>query len=291
MKNRFKYFTVASRIFWALLLFFLLFYITPFHEIFFKEEGVADEIVNRGKEIKEDSASLPVPPQPEDVKNFVWEWDCAFSTRHYKMNFSVLNKGIAASEQLRKSVAEFYSWEQVYANLATHDMAVLESMITSYKELAKAKQLNYMECMQMVISSIQAIPYTFVLPGESSCGDFLNQIPPDDCRAKPFPYGCCDGVNKGIYAPVEFVVKRTGDCDTRSLLAYTILKNMGYDVAVMVSYEEEHSVLGVNVPQQQGDGKRGNKGEANRYFLWELTAYGPVLGQRIDGNDWFIALK
>jgi hypothetical protein len=94
-----------------------------------------------------------------------------------------------------------------------------------------------------------------------------------------------------VYSPVEFAVQQTADCDTRSLFAYTILKRLGFDVAIMSSREEWHSVLGVSVPNVPGDGKRGNIGNARNYFLWELTSYGHALGQYIDGSDWKIALN
>jgi hypothetical protein len=66
---------------------------------------------------------------------------------------------------------------------------------------------------------------------------------------------------------------------------------MGYDVSVMLSDNEHHSVLGVKVPWLPGDGRTGNYLEGRDYYLWELTAYGPVLGQYIQGSDWRSSIK
>jgi hypothetical protein len=45
----------------------------------------------------------------------------------------------------------------------------------------------------------------------------------------------CDGYERfGINTPVEFIATLQGDCDTRTLLLYTILAHYGYDVALMV---------------------------------------------------------
>ena len=146
-----------------------------------------------------------------------------------------------------------------------------------------------MNALEYVCSSIQDIPYTLILnenngcPCEQDFGSFSA-----NCKVQSDGRGCCDAVMpSGIYSPFEFVYKETGDCDTRALLAYTILKEMGFDVAVMVMIKENsgHSVLGVaNI------GGAGNSYGTNlygkKYYLWELTNNWFRFGVSVDGNDW-----
>ena len=83
----------------------------------------------------------------------------------------------------------------------------------------------------------------------------------------------------------------TGDCDTRSLLAFTILREFGYDVAVVNSIKMGHSMLGVHVPYVPGNGVYGLTSiSRKRYYLWELTATGWHLGDNYSfaSDDWWV---
>ena len=87
-------------------------------------------------------------------------------------------------------------------------------------------------------------------------------------------------------------VYKKGDCDTRALTAFTILKELGFDVAVMVSESEGHSVLGVVIPgRMNSDLSMGTNTFGKRYLLWELTSRNWRLGDQVDGDDWVAELE
>ena len=82
-----------------------------------------------------------------------------------------------------------------------------------------------------------------------------------------------------------------GDCDTRSLYAFTILKELGIPASVWISETYGHSVLGVGLPVGNGFYKEIN---GVKHYAVELTAKGFRLGmispeQQIQSN-WDIAL-
>jgi hypothetical protein len=58
-----------------------------------------------------------------------------------------------------------------------------------------------------------------------------------------------------------------GDCDSRTLLLYTLLSHYGYDVAIFSSEVYSHSLLGVVLPLEGAAYTFHNK----RYVLWETT--------------------
>jgi hypothetical protein len=340
MNNKRRYFHLASRTFWVLFGLFVLFSLFPFDSVFFDQTGVAEEIVKTGDDAPSpvpmptpepnpdpnptpipdptpapdpdldlDPQPTPVPnptPAPEDGYNtYTWSWTVpwALSLRGsaFSMTFKLPKKGVQGAS-INRANGEPASLSDHYRSLFINDAALLGPMIEKYKEIARLKQLTYMQTLDLVASSIQSIPYTLVLtsqgikykgvwlkcPCQTDFGYFKG-----DCKVLSTANGCCNDVEPcGVYSPVEFVTRKTGDCDTRSLLAFTILKKMGFDVAVMVSENEGHSVLGVRIPgQSPGDGRRGNIGEARSYFLWELTAENMVLGETIKGNDWEIAIN
>ena len=81
-----------------------------------------------------------------------------------------------------------------------------------------------------------------------------------------------------------------GDCDTRTLLLYTMLSYYNYDVALLSSEFYGHSILGINLPFE------GKKYFYNNqeYTLWETTLLvkpGLIPNQISNTNNWRISLK
>lgn len=214
----------------------------------------------------------------------VWDWN-DFNGKHHSIKFKYKVGSLETAENNRLANAN-------YGPLYEHDKLILVDLIQQMKKYIKGNNLDYMNALEYVCSSIQDIPYTLILnenngcPCEKEFGSFSA-----NCKVQSDGRGCCDDVMPfGVYSPFEFVYKETGDCDTRALLAFTILKEMGFDVAVMVSNSKSHSVLGVaNI------GGAGNSYGINlfgkKYYLWELTNNSWRFGYGVDGNDWTTALE
>ena len=81
------------------------------------------------------------------------------------------------------------------------------------------------------------------------------------------PYALIDN-SQDIYAPVEFLRKYKGDCDTRTILLYIVLKHYNYDVVILNSWIYEHSIIGINLPTSGSVYKYYN---GKRYYAWETT--------------------
>jgi hypothetical protein len=102
----------------------------------------------------------------------------------------------------------------------------------------------------------------------------------------------CVGYQRfGIHTPLEFLYTIDGDCDSRTLLLYTILSHYDFDVAILSSEHYGHSILGVNLPIQGIALKHQNQ----RYVVWETTSQGTKPGfipnQFSNLNYWRISLK
>ena len=66
---------------------------------------------------------------------------------------------------------------------------------------------------------------------------------------------------------------------------------MGFDVAVMVSNHEGHSVLGLNLPDA-GNYSYGTSNTGKKFALWELTKKDFRFERdRVQGDDWEVALE
>jgi hypothetical protein len=157
-------------------------------------------------------------------------------------------------------------WGDLYSYMEKTDAPSLDLVMATFTRINAEKQLNQMEFAEMVVSCIQDIPYSFVfhetcLPAENyedSIKDIL-----EDC-----PECCIGNVPYGIQNPISFIKNLKGDCDTRTVLIYSILKHFDYDVAILNSNFYRHSILGLNIP---GIGKI-KLYQGKKYILWETTA-------------------
>jgi len=109
--------------------------------------------------------------------------------------------------------------------------------------------------------------------------------------AQDIPYSLIDN-SLDIYAPVEFLKKYKGDCDTRTIFLYTILKKYNYDVIILNSGVYSHSIIGINLPTSGNNYKYYN---GKRYYSWETTNTGWKRGllnpSQKNMNNWIVALK
>lgn len=197
-------------------------------------------------------------------------------------------KDLSAHYQHRGDPAFF--WGELYAFLESRSEDSLELLFETFALLKKQHQLNPMEFAQMITSCIQDIPYALVfseacLPAhqysDESIAEVLENCPECCIGNKPF----------GIQGPVAFIATLKGDCDTRTVLIYSLLKHFDYDVAILNSNFYRHSVLGLNIP---ASGKY-KVWHGKRYYLWETTSKYFRIGQMSPSmNDlahWNIVLK
>ena len=197
------------------------------------------------------------------------------STRIWKDNYGNNFKGdlsVRESDYLRlknhinnfKSPANGYFWGNLYDYIDRTNTPSLDLVLEAFKEINQENKLNQMEFAEMVVSCIQDIPYSFVFQNECPTENFdeTTRTILENCSE------CCIGnIKYGIQNPVSFLKNLKGDCDTRTVLIYSILKHFNYDVAIANSEFYRHSIIGINLPAS-GSFKNHN---GKKYFLWETT--------------------
>lgn len=166
-------------------------------------------------------------------------------------------------------------WMQVYSRLYMDNKDHLQSLQDSLSSIGREKNLDRDDFARMVVAFVQDIPYEYVLP--------------DDCTGSEV--SPCNGqVAFGIYSPVEFLYAMHGDCDTRTVLLYTLLRNFGYEPLIVNSHEYLHSMLALDVASSGEDFEYNGK----RYAFWETTNVGWLAGMLppdMNNKDyWYVAL-
>ncbi len=177
----------------------------------------------------------------------------------YCLSYTLSSRAAGASKEFRNRIhsgARTYEdyWRDVYYQLYRFDRKGITFLQDSLQKLAVQNQLTRNEFARLIVSFVQDIPYSYVETG------------PCDHTDHP----CLGNEKFGILSPVEFLYTLTGDCDTRSVLLYTVLKHFGYNSLIMVSSEYRHAMIAIDLPAS-GDHimYKGKK-----FYFWETTNTG-----------------
>lgn len=151
-------------------------------------------------------------------------------------------------------------WRAVYRALYEHDKDQLALLQDSLLAIKEQKQLDKEAFAKLVVAFVQDIPYNYIVP----------QACEGDLSAGP----CVPNVRFGLLSPIEFLFRLQGDCDTRTVLLYTLLRNLGYQPLILNSQQYLHSMLALDIASS-GDAfiYKGKK-----YSYWETTNIGWLPG-------------
>jgi hypothetical protein len=254
------HFTIVKKIFRVLFFFFAALYVVI--DLF---ESVEEE-------------NVPMPVQESDGDYDIGDTLGRFpSIRHHRvwkdlddsqhaLTFAIRGRDNDESFNYRDNVevaedgTEKGFWHNLYLDLYDHDKSVLQPLTDSLMALAVKDGLKDGRLVYAAVSMIQDVKYSYILQSDS-------------CFAHT-DYPCVPIQRYGVLSPVEFMYSLSGDCDTRTLLLFTLLKGLGYDPIIVNSYQYKHSMLAVDIPTT-GDFfiHKGRK-----FYFWETTAKGWLPG-------------
>ena len=159
---------------------------------------------------------------------------------------------------------EYYN--RIYVKLIEQNQGKLDNVIDAYAVKGKKNNLTRTQFADMVVTSIQSIPYCMVHDFSHAKAEQVYGASISNYHQTGGP--CLAEVKFGLQAPSEFIANFKGDCDTRSLLLYYILSKFGYDCVVLGSTQYSHAILGISGPYN-GDNVLYKR---TKYYGWETTA-------------------
>ena len=188
-------------------------------------------------------------------------WTSNYGHTHrgtYRISLSDYYSSIRA----RANASNSYSLKEIYIKVIQNDIDNLDNIFSIFNRIIRDKNYNTYEFADVIVSFVQDIPYSLIYN------------------------------DTGIYAPIEFLKKYTGDCDTRTVLLFILLNAYGYDTVILNSYVYKHSVIGISLPTSGYNYKYSN---GKKYYTWETTAKGWRRGNIHSSNsnmyNWEIGLK
>jgi len=272
-----------NQIFRSIISFILVAFLIYFlYSIIYRDGIKGDPVKTRTGRVKmdppvRDDGDQQQGPDYSISKQIEWyDFISRFYSAQYKTSQTAFDKSVAEQERLSQSISfktsqQFFT--QFYEGLYQIDRQKIQQVATIFRDSARIKNLNQIEVAEMVVTFIQEIPYYLVHDGTcqmaiQSENDFMREYH----RAKK---PCISNIKGGVQSPYEFLHNLKGDCDTRSLLGFTILTEMKIPCSVWVSEVYGHSILGVGVPVGHGIFKSI---EGVKHYGVELTAKGFRLG-------------
>ena len=218
------------------------------------------------------------------------EWK-DYDGNFYEIDLKMRTRDINNAKDNRNSFGRINSirdYNNLYFSILEHDKTQHFDLIYAQLDSIRlVKELNKVQFAKMLVSMIQDITYVLILDGDCDWRQ-TRSMAVKDMLDKGIP--CDPNVNGGIYSPIEFLSNLKGDCDTRTLTLFKILKHYKYDVRILNSEEVGHSILGINQKGLYGQGLIFDK---KKYITWETTAKGIKPGFRlpnIQQNLWKTAI-
>lgn len=224
-----------------------------------ESEGIADEYVYPICE----EGSIADSLTNEVTVRHLRSWNKYTYDSVYCLSYQVSSKYISPSYEFRNKLHtrernyENY-WRNIYYELYQHDKEMISFLQDSLQEIATVNSLSRNELAYLIVSFVQDIPYNYVVPGPCDRND----------------HPCRSNEKFGILSPVEFLYSLSGDCDTRSVLLYSILKHFNFDPLIMISNQYRHAMIAIDLPAA-GDFiiHKGKK-----FYFWETTNTGWLPG-------------
>lgn len=207
----------------------------------------------------------------------------------YQIRLSDFNKAHYYKNNLNLNQNSTNSYDKVVFSLKEFDKKRFNNLYNLFDSIGKVNRLNKIKFAEMIVTFVQDIPYALVLDDGCDANLYNDRFTRNYLLNHS---GECDGYQQfGINTPIEFLTNLKGDCDTRTLLLYTIFSHYDYDVALMSSEFYGHSIIGINLPINGIAYTYNNQ----RYVLWETTAPnckpGIIPNEISNLNNWRISLK
>jgi len=218
-----------------------------------------------------------------------------YDSNHYALDLPVRTRDVRASSLFHRQLSAYSpsSIGEVYLQLDQYDEGALDLIYQQFDSLRRNKGLTEARFASALVSCIQSLPYYLVVPRACEAGQYPDAFTRQYLRS--CNTDCCIGnVSFGVRSPVEFLSDLKGDCDTRALLLYTLLRRFNYTTAIITSDYYRHAAIAVALTDvlPGADATFAVNGET--LYAWETTAAGYRPGKLPDPvrnlHHWKISL-
>lgn len=169
-------------------------------------------------------------------------------------------------------------WQEIYGGCYRHDTDAVSHIADSLQVIARSKGMSRLELANLLVTFAQDFPYYYILD-EEECGENGVTGP------------CLSNARFGLLSPKEVAFAAFGDCDSKALFLFSMLKHLGFKPLIVISREYQHAMLAVNLPTTGSYISY----KSERFYFWEVTTPNWPIGilppDCSNINYWKIALS
>jgi len=212
-------------------------------------QDVKQESVQENVQSKEE---IPLELSGPVEKTFSWEYAGKKYSLNQTLYTSVYNYYKSQNKEYVYSGTLPNNWEEEYYAmfLKTNDADKSISEVASgIQNLGKKNNLTDNQIVDLTLAFVQSIKY-------------------DDAKAKNI---LAQVGNETMLFPYETLYEQSGVCSDKSLLAYALLRQMGYGAALFIYKQENHMAVAVQCPKNYSTYGSG-------YCYGETTSVGNKIG-------------
>ena len=228
----------------------------------------------------------------DTIFRFSKEWK-DYSGAAYSGTYYIYKSDYQRSKNNKHSL--FGSNQRSNYNFIVHkikefDQDKLDGVYEMFDSLATARNLTRLQFASMIMAFVQDYNYSLILPQECDPTMYSDYFVKNYLTKNNG--SCIPNEPFGLMTPLETIATSNADCDTRTLLIYTILSKYGYDLVMLSSDLYGHSLIGINLPYY-----------GSNYFIYGNTKYALVEttapaarpayipNEIANMNNWYISLK
>jgi hypothetical protein len=253
---------------------FLLFFVFSIISVFFnpiQRTNIKKYVTNSNEEIQNTTTD---PTTGDSIISHYRVWQ-DYNSKEYSGNIKVKVSDFRNMANYRNNISvspqDPNQYNEIVSKIYDFNKNKLGLLYVMFDSLKIKHNLSKIKFAEVITSCIQDIPYTLILDNDCNANRYNDKFISEYLGSG----GKCEGFVKfGLLSPTEFTGSLIGDCDTRTLLLFTVLNHYNYDVVMLGSELYRHSIIGINLPYN-GISKVIN---GKRYVIWETTSQGILPG-------------
>lgn len=261
---------------------------------FVRQKSAHDTVVTKTQVRLAEEGTGRRPPVYDTLITHHIKW-VDYDTNHYALTLPLRVRDVRAAALFHQDLSQYSprSIDEVYLQLDRHDEDALDLIYEQFDSLRRARGLTEKQLAQALVSCIQSLPYYLVVPRACEVSQYPDAFTRQYLRA--CKTDCCVGnVSFGVRSPVEFFSDLKGDCDTRALLLYTLLRRFNYTVAIITSEYYRHAAIAIALSDVLPRNAAAFTVNGQTLYAWETTAAGYRPGMLPDAvsdlHHWKISL-
>lgn len=183
----------------------------------------------------------------------------------FTLTYELSQDHIIASEKkrngIKRTIRKNEDFSPIFYSVLENESMQIGSFLNGLDSIRNSNNMSDVYFQNVIVNFVQQVPYA--------------QLMPTDCEGVQLD--CVEEIKYGFYTPTEFLHYLKGDCDTKSLLLFSIFDYFDFDILLLGSLVYQHAM--VAVPSTRSGLGYPIRANNKVFYPWESTTSGWQIGQ------------